>query len=79
MNGIREKVLDALATIRPYLVADGGDIELIDITADYKVQVRLLGACSSCDLNYQTMRNGVEMVIKKAVPEIIGVEAVKGS
>ena len=76
MEEIREKVLQSHATIRPYLVADGGDIELIGITDDFTVQVRLLGACSSCNLSFQTLRNGVEMVVKKAVPEIIAVEAV---
>ncbi len=76
MDGIREKVLEALATIRPYLVADGGDIELVDITDDLRVLVRLQGACSSCHFSIQTLRNGVEVVVKKAVPEIIAVEAV---
>jgi len=76
MEGIREKVLEALGTIRPYLVADGGDIELVDITEDLRVLVRLQGACSSCHFSIQTLRNGVEVVVKKAVPEIIAVEAV---
>lgn len=76
MDQIREKVLNALQTIRPYLVADGGDIELVEITHDYRVMVRLHGACSSCHFNLQTLRNGVEVVVKKAVPEIIAVEAV---
>lgn len=76
MDGIKDKVLRALETIRPYLVADGGDIELVDITDDMRVLVRLQGACSSCHFSIQTLRNGVEVVVKKAVPEIIAVEAV---
>ena len=76
MDEIRKKVLLALETIRPYLVADGGDIELVDITDDLRVLVRLQGACSSCYFSIQTLRNGVEVVVKRAVPEIVAVEAV---
>lgn len=76
MNEIHKRVQDALETIRPYLHADGGDIELVEVTADNLVKVRLRGACSSCHLSYQTMKTGVEMVVRKAVPEITEVVAV---
>ncbi len=76
MEEIESKVLKALSSIRPYLVADGGDIELVEVTSDFRVYVRLLGACSSCDCKTQTLHGGVESVVKKAVPEIVSVEAV---
>ncbi len=76
MNELTDRVLKALETIRPYLVADGGDIELVEVTDDYKVMVRLLGACSSCDCKTQTLHGGVESVVKNAVPEIVSVQAV---
>jgi Fe-S cluster biogenesis protein NfuA len=76
MDELHQKVVAALNSIRPYLVADGGDIELVEITNDYKVYVRLMGACSSCDCKTQTLHGGVESVVKKAVPEIVSVEAI---
>lgn len=73
---IIQKVAQALETIRPYLVADGGDVELVEITSDYIVKLKLIGACSSCDMSHMTMRAGLEEGIKKAVPEIVSVIAV---
>lgn len=77
-NNNHVKVIEeALEEIRPYLKADGGDISLIDISDDLTVKVKLLGACVGCPMSYQTMKNGVEQVIKKAVPgvkEVIAVE-----
>ena len=73
---MREKVEAAINQIRGYLQADGGDIELVDITEDKIVQVRLKGACSGCPGAAMTLRMGVERAIRKEVPEIKGVEAV---
>lgn len=73
---IREKVLNALDTIRPYLQADGGDIELVEVNGDNQVVVRLLGACANCGFSMQTLQGGVETVIKKAVPQITEVIAI---
>ncbi len=70
---IRERVLNALEKVRPYLQSDGGDIELIDITDDLFVKVRLKGACHGCPFSMQTLKAGVEQAIIKEVPEIKGV------
>lgn len=68
---IKEKVEKALATIRPALEADGGNIELIDVDeAQGIVKVRLMGACSGCPMAQMTLKMGVENAIKKEVPEI---------
>ena len=64
------KIELALDEIRPYLEADGGDIRLIEVTDDMVVKVKLLGACSSCNVSMMTMKSGVEQAVKRAVPEI---------
>ncbi len=69
-TGYYQKVKDALELIRPYLQADGGDISLIEVSDDLVVKVKLLGSCIGCPLSYQTMKNGVEQVVKKALPEV---------
>lgn len=73
---MKEKVLNALETIRPYLKADGGDVELVNISDDGIVEVKLTGACSSCPLSTMTLRAGVERALLREVPEIRRVEAV---
>ena len=67
---ILDKIENALNDIRPYLEADGGDIKLIEVTDDWIVKVKLLGACGTCDISMMTLKNGVEEVIKRAVPEV---------
>ena len=64
------KVVGALAEIRPFLQIDGGDITLISIDDDKIVNVQLLGACVGCSVNQMTLKLGVEMTIKKHVPQI---------
>ena len=71
MRGRVEQVLD---TIRPYIQGDGGDIELVDIVSGI-VQIRLAGACVGCMHSMMTLQAGVERMLKEAVPEIKGVEA----
>ncbi len=71
-----DRVIKALEEVRPYLQADGGDCQLVGITKDMLVDVKLLGACGSCPMSTLTLRAGVEQAIKKAVPEIARVEAV---
>ncbi|WP_313373583.1 NifU family protein [Chishuiella sp.] len=66
------EVEKALTEIRPFLNSDGGDIELISVEDDI-VKVRLTGACIACSVNQMTLKSGVEMTIKKYVPEIISV------
>ena len=73
---MKERVLKALETIRPYLKADGGDVELIDISEDGIVRVKLVGACSSCPMSQMTLRAGVERALIREVPGIRRVEAV---
>ena len=68
-----EKALDE---IRPYLIADGGNITLVDVVDDV-VKVHLEGACSGCNVNQLTLKNGVEATIKKYVPQINRVEEIR--
>lgn len=75
------EVEKALTEIRPFLNSDGGDIELISVENDI-VKVRLSGACVSCSVNQMTLKSGVEMTIKKYVPEItqvINIESLESS
>ncbi len=72
-----QEVEEALETIRPYLQGDGGNITLIDITDENVVKVRLEGSCHGCPLSLQTLKGGVEMVVKKSVPQITEVIAVE--
>ena len=76
MTDLIKKVEDALELIRPYLQADGGNVSLLEITDDKIVKVELLGACKSCSMSMMTLKAGIEESIKRAVPEIIAVEAV---
>ena len=73
---IIDKIQNALAEIRPFLESDGGDINFIELTDDWIVKVKLIGACSSCNISMMTMKNGVEVVVKKAVPEVKEVVAI---
>ncbi|MCF4100265.1 NifU family protein [Gillisia sp. M10.2A] len=67
---IKINVEKALAEIRPFLQSDGGDISLISIEDDRLVNVQLQGACVGCHVNQMTLKSGVEMTIKKYVPQI---------
>jgi Fe-S cluster biogenesis protein NfuA len=69
-NSIRERVMKALERVRPYLQSDGGDIDLIDVSEDMTVKVKLKGACQGCPYSMQTLKAGVEQAIMKEVPEI---------
>jgi Fe-S cluster biogenesis protein NfuA len=75
-DSIADKVNIAIDELRPFLLADGGDMELVEITDDPIVRVRLLGACSSCSMSVMTLKAGLEEAVRKAVPEIQSVEAV---
>ncbi|MDP1746065.1 MAG: NifU family protein [Bacteroidota bacterium] len=79
MIDLTAKVEGALEQMRPYLQADGGDVSLIEITADKIVKLELLGACKSCSMSVMTLKAGIEEAIKRAAPEIRGVEAVNVS
>lgn len=73
---MKEKVERALEKVRGFLQFEGGDIELVDISEDGVVKVRLQGMCSACPLSAITMKDGVERVIKAEVPEVKSVEQV---
>ncbi|CAM4357639.1 MULTISPECIES: NifU family protein [Aquirufa] len=68
------KVQAALDSIRPYLIADGGNVEIIEITEDNRLKLNLLGACKSCNMSAMTFKAGVEEAIRREVPEITFVE-----
>lgn len=67
---IKLNVEKALDEIRPFLQSDGGDIALLSIEDGKRVRVQLEGACVGCNVNQMTLRSGVEMTIKKYVPQI---------
>lgn len=75
---LRRRVDEALDSIRPYLMADGGSVRLVDITPDMVVELELLGACGDCPMSMMTLRAGIEQAVKRAVPVISRVEAVRG-
>lgn len=68
-----QKVEAAIDQLRPFLQADGGDVELLGIDENMIAKVRLLGACSSCNISQMTMKAGIEEAVKKAVPQITSV------
>ena len=67
---ILDKIEFALEEIRPFLQDDGGDINFIELTDQWVVKVKLVGACSNCNISMMTLKNGVEVAIKHAVPEV---------
>ena len=72
---IEIKVLEALEQLRPFLHADGGDIEFLEVKDDGTVVVRLLGACSGCSMSLMTLKAGLEETVKKVAPEVTSVVA----
>lgn len=66
----------ALDAIRPYLQADGGDVEIVEISPEGTLYIKLLGSCQSCSMSNMTMKAGIEKTVLRAVPEIIAVEAI---
>jgi Fe-S cluster biogenesis protein NfuA len=76
---LRDDIEEALDTIRPYLMADGGSVRLLNVTSDYVVELELLGACGSCPMSTMTLRAGIEQALKRSVPKIRRVEAVNAA
>ena len=70
------EILKSLETIRPYLQADSGDVELVDISDEGIVKVKLTGSCALCPMSIMTLRAGVERALMRDVPGIRRVEAV---
>jgi Fe-S cluster biogenesis protein NfuA len=73
---MREKVEAALNQVRPALQADGGNVELIDVSEQGVVKVHLVGACAGCPMSQMTLQQGIERVLKQLVPEVTAVQAV---
>lgn len=73
---LNERVEEALETIRPHLRVDGGDVELVEVTADMLVKIRWMGMCEGCSMSGMTLRAGIQETVRNKIPEIIGVEAV---
>jgi Fe-S cluster biogenesis protein NfuA len=73
---MREKVEAAINEIRPMLQADGGDVELVEVSDDGVVKVRLTGACHGCPMSQITLSRGIETRLKAAIPEVARVESV---
>lgn len=71
-----EKIEIALNGMRPFLHADGGDVELVELTEEMELKLRLLGNCSSCSMSSMTMKAGIENGIRNALPQILKVTAV---
>ncbi len=76
-KNLTTQVQSALDTIRPYLHADGGDVELVRVTEEGIVEVRLTGACVDCPMSQMTLRAGVERALMREVPSIRRVESVQ--
>ena len=74
---IEKRVINILEQVRPYLQQDGGDVNFVELTDDMVVMVELTGACGSCPYSTMTLKNGIESVMKKSIPEIKSVEQVK--
>lgn len=72
---MREKVEAVLDRIRPAIQADGGNVELVDISPDNVVKVKLTGACVGCPMSQLTLKAGIERILKHEIPEIVAVEA----
>jgi Fe-S cluster biogenesis protein NfuA len=76
LEQVTARILEALADLRPFLEADGGDISLEEVTLEGIARVRLHGACTNCAMSPMTMKAGVEEAIKRVAPQIRSVEAV---
>ncbi len=75
-EALLKRVEKSLDTMRPYLNDDGGNVEIVEITDDMIVRLKLVGACSTCPQSFMTMKAGIEEAVRRAVPEIKGVVAI---
>lgn len=73
---MQAQIQEALDKIRPALQRDGGDVELVEVTGEGVVKVRLKGACGGCPMSQMTLKMGIEKVVKQAVPQVKSVESV---
>ena len=73
---LEEKVQEALEKVRPSLQADGGDVQLVEVSDSGVVKVRLMGACQGCAMSQMTLKMGIEKILKQNIPEVSSVESV---
>jgi Fe-S cluster biogenesis protein NfuA len=73
---LTQKIEASLDSIRPYLVADGGNVKVLEVTEDKVVRLEFIGACGSCPMSTMTFKAGVQEAIKKAVPDIKSIEVI---
>ncbi|MGM0501859.1 MAG: NifU family protein [Bacillota bacterium] len=73
---MKEEVKEVLEDIRPSLQADGGDVELVEVTDEGVVMVELQGACAGCPMSQLTLKNGIEKKLKAEIPDVKEVQAV---
>lgn len=71
------RVKEVLDQIRPSLQADGGDVELVEVTEDGVVKLRLTGACGTCPFAVMTLKGGIERILKREIPEVKEVQSVQ--
>ena len=76
-NNWKEKVKEILEQVRPALQRDGGDVELIEVTDDGLVTVKLQGACAGCPMSQMTLKMGIEQHLRKMIPEVKEVRNLK--
>jgi Fe-S cluster biogenesis protein NfuA len=76
LEELTQKIEASLDSIRPYLEADGGNVKISEVTGDHVVKLEFVGACGNCPMSTMTFKAGVEEAIKRAVPEIKGIEVV---
>jgi Fe-S cluster biogenesis protein NfuA len=67
---MQDKVTEVLDKVRPALQRDGGNVELVEVTDDGVVKVKLVGACAGCPMSQMTLKNGIERILKQEVPEV---------
>lgn len=77
-QALKDRVDAALESLRPHLMVDGGNIEVVEVTDDMTVKIRWLGNCEFCSMSAMTMKAGVEQTLKSKIPEIKSIEAVNG-
>lgn len=70
MSDLKQRVEEALNEVRPVLQADGGGVELVDVSEDGKVSLKLTGACGGCPMSQMTLKMGIERTLKQRVPEV---------
>lgn len=73
---MKEQVQEVINKLRPYLLRDGGDVELVDVDEDGIVQIRLMGACGNCPSSMITLKAGIERALTTEVPGVKGIEQV---